>query len=172
MNSDSYDFNTISLAQTVYQDQNEKVKVKYERIEDVPKEVRIPLNENTTFRFSCDVEGDFFVIRLSEIGILCPFIYTEKLTLEQIREKSAAFKSCDLPKVKEHIDKLFSQGNISLTREDDDSITLNISLHDISQTVGIKIDSHKKMTTEKNETLLNLYEKEKKDINVIKEIEK
>ena len=28
------------------------------------------------------------------------------------------------------------------------------------------------MTTEKNETLLNLYEKEKKDINVIKEIEK
>ena len=54
----------------------------------------------------------------------------------------------------------------------DDSITLNITLHDISQTVGIKIDSHKKMTTEKNETLLNLYEKEKKDINVIKEIEK
>ena len=87
----------------------DSIKVTSEKKCDVPEEDQISLNEETIFRFSCTVEDDKLLrFRLSEIGALCPFIYENSLSLEEMREENKAFNATDtLKEVKHHIDKIF-----------------------------------------------------------------
>ena len=81
------------------------------------------------------------------------------------------FKSCeDLETVKKHIDKLFADKKIKLTQEKEDSIIFNIKALNISEEVKIEIQGERIITDEKDEALMKLYEIEKDQIKLMKEI--
>ena len=149
-----------------------QVKVVQEKISDVPENEQIKLNEDTIYRFSCKVDDNYLKFKLSEIGAFAPYIYEKNITLEGMKEIHRMFNSCEnLEEVQNHINKLFNDKQIKLTKERDDSITLNITAHNISEIIKIEIEAKREMTSEKDESLLKLYEIEKKQNKIWKEIE-
>ena len=81
------------------------------------------------------------------------------------------FKSCnDLKTVKKHIDKLFTDKKIELTQEKEDSINFVITAKSISEKVIIEIPGIRMITSEKDEALMKLYEIQKEQIKLLKDI--
>ena len=150
-----------------------EVKVMQEDIKNVPEKERIKLDEDTIYRFSCTVDNEYLKLKLSEIGAFAPYIYEILLTLDEIKKKYKTFRSCDnLEEVKEHIMTLFNSKKIKLCKEKEDTIKFKISLYWISIQETIEIEAKRIMTTIKDDSLLKLYEIQKKQIKAIKEIEK
>jgi hypothetical protein len=151
---------------------NTQVIVKQEKIKDVPEGQRIKLNDDTIFRFESSVKDDNLSLKLSEIGAFSPYIYEVELSLDEMINIHKMFKSCiNIEEAKTHIDKLFELKQIHLTQEEKDHITFNIAAHDISIEQKFKIDAMRKITTEKDESLMKLYEIEKKQLKLWKELE-
>ena len=151
---------------------NTQVIVKQEKIKDVPEGERIKLNDDTIFRFESSVKDDNLCLKLSEIGAFSPYIYEVDLSLDDLINIHKMFKSCiDIEEAKTHIDKLFELKQIHLTQEEKDHITFNITAHDLSIEQKFKIDAIRKITTEKDESLMKLYEIEKKQLKLWKELE-
>ena len=151
----------------------EDIEVKEVKINDIPKERQIRLNKETLFEFFCTIEKDEVVLKLSEISSFAPFIYLKKISLEDFQLMHKMFNSCDnVEDVQRHINTLFKNQKMTLTQENEESLILNISAHNISQEVKIVIPIERKMTTHKDETLMKLYSIEKKEIKLLKEIEK
>ena len=164
----------LDLEQTVSSSslhQDEEVKVKKERISEVETDKKISLDNGDTFRFSIEIKNDLLIFKLSEIGVLCPFIYERALSLEHLINKNPVFSSCKtLKDVEEHIQRLFKQSKICLL-EINNEITLQINAYDISKEVVVRIELKKVMTTDKDEVLNELYDTQKKGIKVFKELE-
>ena len=164
----------LDLGQTVSSSslhQDEEVKVKKERISEVETDKQISLDNGDTFRFSLEIKNDLLIFKLSEIGVLCPFIYERALSLEDLTNKNPVFKQCKtLKDVEEHIQRLFKQSKICLL-EINNEITLQINAYDISKEVVVRIELKKVMTTDKDEVLNELYDTQKKGIKVFKELE-
>ena len=164
----------LDLEQTVSSSslhQDEEVKVKKERISEVETDKQISLDNGDTFRFSLEIKNDLLIFKLSEIGVLCPFIYESALSLKQLTNKNPVFKQCKtLKDVEEHIQRLFKQSKICLL-EINNEITLQINAYDISKEVVVRIELKKVMTTDKDEVLNELYDTQKKGIKVFKELE-
>ena len=151
----------------------DEVKVKEEKIKDVPIEERIKLDDDTIFRFSCTIENEKLKFKLSEIGSFAPFIYEKLISLDEMKRKYKMFRSCEtLKEVKEHIDRLFSHKKIKLTKDKEDTITFHLTVYLISKEVNIQIEADRIMTTKKDDTLLRLYHIEKDQIKLLKEIDK
>ena len=151
---------------------NTQVIVKQEKIKDVPEGERIKLNDDTIFRFESSVKDDNLSLKLSEIGAFFFFFYEVELSLDEMINIHKMFKSCiNIEEAKTHIDKLFELKQIHLTQEEKDHITFNIAAHDISIEQKFKIDAMRKITTEKDESLMKLYEIEKKQLKLWKELE-
>ena len=149
-----------------------QVSVKQEKIKDVPENERIKLNDDTIFRFESSVADDSLSLKLFEIGAFAPYIYEVILSLDELINIHKMFKSCDnIEEAKAHFDKLFELKQINLTQEEKDHITFNIKAHDISTEQEFKIDAIRKITTEKDESLMKLYEIEKKQLKLWKEVE-
>jgi len=149
-----------------------QVSVKQEKIKDVPENERIKLNDDTIFRFESSVTDDSLSLKLFEIGAFAPYIYEVILSLDELINIHKMFKSCEnIEEAKAHIDKLFELKQINLTQEEKDHITFNINAHDISIEQEFKIDAIRKITTEKDESLMKLYEIEKKQLKLWKEVE-
>jgi len=149
-----------------------QVCVKQEKIKDVPENERIKLNDDTIFRFESSVADDSLSLKLFEIGAFAPYIYEVILSLDELINIHKMFKSCDnIEEAKAHFDKLFELKQINLTQEEKDHITFNIKAHDISTEQEFKIDAIRKITTEKDESLMKLYEIEKKQLKLWKEVE-
>ena len=150
----------------------EDIKVIQEKIKDVPENERIKLNDDTIFRFSCTENNGYLKLKLTEIGAFAPYIYEIVLTLAEIKNKYKMFRSCDdLAAVKRHILKLFNKKKIKLVQEKEDSIKFILTLYDISVELDIEIEANRIMTTEKDDALLKLYEIQKKELKLLKEIE-
>ena len=153
----------------------EDIIVKHTKISDVPKENQIRLDDQTLFQFSTYIENDKLVLKLDEIGAFSPFIFLKKLTLEDFIKIHKMFKSCDdLEEVKKHIGNLFADGRIKLDQKKDaeDTIILKIKARHISGEVEIEIKGQRRMTTQKDESLMKLYKIQKDEIKIMKEIEK
>ena len=153
---------------------NEEIIVEHLKISDVPKDSQIRLNSQTLFQFSTDIEDDKLVLKLNEIGAFSPFIYLKKLTLDDFIKIHKMFRSCDnLQEVQNHIAILFANNKIKLTqnKDEEDAIILNIKTRNISEDVQIKIEGERKMTTQKDESLMKLYKIQKNEIKILKEIE-
>jgi len=140
---------------------------------DVSQDEQIKLDDNTIFRFSSEVKNNCLFLKLSEIGAFSPYFYEQMLTLDKIREIHRMFRACDdLKEVKEELDKLFKKRNIKLKKENDKTITMVITGYLLSSTETFKIECNMKITTFKNESLMMLYDIEKKQIKLWKELEK
>ena len=164
----------LDLGQTVSSSslhQDEEVKVKKERISEVETDKQISLDNGDTFRFSLEIKNDLLIFKLSEIGVLCPFIYENALSLENLTNENPVFKPCKtLKDVEEHIQRLFKQSKICLL-EINNEITLQINAYDISKEVVVRIELKKVMTTDKDGVLNELYDTQKKGIKLFKELE-
>ena len=151
----------------------EDVEVKEEKISNVPVEVRIKLDNDTIFRFSCSVEDENLKLKLSEIGSFAPYIYEKLITLDEMKQQYKMFRSCEnLKEVKRHIDNLFRDKKIELTKDKEDTITFNLTVYSISEVKKIQIEANRIMTTKKDDALLRLYHIEKDQIKLLKEIDK
>ena len=146
--------------------------VKQEKINDVPANERIKLDDDTIYRFSCTVNSGYLTLKLAEIGAFAPYIYEKVLTLEQIQKNYKMFRSCDnLEKVQYHILKLFENKKIRLKKEKENYIKFILNVYMISDNLDIEIEAERKMTTIKDDALLKLYEIEKRQLKLLKEIE-
>ena len=146
--------------------------VKQEKINDVPANERIKLDDDTIYRFSCTVNSGYLTLKLAEIGAFAPYIYERVLTLEEIQKNYKMFRSCDdLEKVQYHILKLFNDKRIKLKKEKEDYIKFILNVYMISDNLDIEIEAERKMTTIKDDALLKLYEIEKRQLKLLKEIE-
>lgn len=150
----------------------EDIKVIQEKIKDVPENERIKLNDDTIFRFSCTENNGYLKLKLTEIGAFAPYIYEIILTLAEIKKKYKMFRSCDnLAAVKKHILTLFNKNKIKLIQEKEDSIKFILTVYNISEELDIEIEANRIMTTEKDDALLKLYEIQKKELKLLKEVE-
>ena len=144
-----------------------------EKICDVPQDEQIKLDENTIFRFSSEVRNSCLFLKLTEIGAFSTHFYEKMLTLDRIREIHRMFRACDnLQQVKEVLDKLFKKKNIKLIKENDKTVTLEITGYLLSSIETFKIDCDMKITTFKDDALMTLYNIEKRQIKAWKELEK
>ena len=166
--------NNVSLNKLMISSINPETQifVKQEKIKDVPEDERIKLNDDTIFRFESSVDDGNLNLKLSEIGAFAPYIYEAILSLDELINIHKMFKSCDnIEEAKAHFDKLFELKQIYLTQEEQDHITFNISAHDISIEQKFKIDAIRKITHKKDESLMKLYEIEKSQLKLWKELE-
>jgi len=146
--------------------------VKQEKINDVPANERIKLDDDTIYRFSCTVNRGYLILTLAEIGAFAPYIYEKVLTLKEIQKNYKMFRSCEnLEKVKYHILKLFENKKIRLKKEKENYIKFILNVYMISDNLDIEIEAERKMTTIKDDALLKLYEIEKRQLKLLKEIE-
>lgn len=151
----------------------EDVEVKEEKISNVQVEERIKLDNDTIFRFSCSVEDENLKLKLSEIGSFAPYIYEKLISLDEMKQQYKMFRSCEnLKEVKRHIDNLFRDKKIELTKDKEDTITFNLTVYSISEVKKIQIEANRIMTTKKDDALLRLYHIEKDQIKLLKEIDK
>ena len=79
------------------------------------------------------------------------------------------FNGCDnLNEVKKHINNLFKHKCVWLSKTQDESITLNLKIGNIAVFEDIPVDLNRKMTTEKDKVLIELYNIQKKEIKYLK----
>ena len=150
-----------------------KVEVIQEKIKDVPKDEQIKLNDDTIYRFFCTVKNNCLFLKLYEIGAFAPYIYETLITLDKMREINIMFNACNtIDEVSDNINVLFKKGNIKLSKENDNTISLNITAFLLSKVDTFKIELQRKITSEKDDTLNKLYEIQKKEIKLWKEMEK
>ena len=171
--------NEIESVSMIFSDINEaqsfvekEYLVKQEKIIDVPEKERIKLDDDTIYRFSCTVNRGYLTLTLAEIGAFAPYIYDRVLTLKEIQNNYKMFRSCDdLEKVKDHILRLFGNKRIKLKKEKEDYIKFILNVDMISINLDIEIEAKRIMTTKKDDALLKLYEIEKRQLKLLKEIE-
>ena len=172
--SESFDIiacDSMNLTTSVYP--STKVEVIQEKISDVPKDEQIKLNDDTIYRFFCSVKDNCLFLKLYEIGAFAPYIYEALITLDEMREINTMFKACDtIEEVRDNINILFKNGKIKLSKENDNTITLNITALLLAKVETFKIELQRKITSEKDDTLIKLYEIQKKEIKLWKEMEK
>ena len=166
--SDDNNENNINFDdQTVNDTQIQEIKSS-----DVDKKKQIKLNDDTLFKFDCDVEDDYLILKLSEIDALAPFIYIKKITLDELIEVHKVFKSCNnLNEVKEHIDKLFEMKKIKLSQNKREEIIFNFKIFYLSFEDKFQIFAKREMTDDKDPMLLKLYDIQKQKLKILKEFE-
>jgi len=166
--SDDNNENNINFDdQTVNDTQIQEIKSS-----DVDKKKQIKLDDDTLFKFDCDVEDDYLILKLSEIDAIAPFIYIKKITLDELIEVHKVFKSCNnLNEVKEHIDKLFEMKKIKLSQNKRDEIIFNFKIFYLSFEDKFQIFAKREMTDDKDPMLLKLYDIQKQKLKILKEFE-
>ena len=166
--SDDNNENNINFDdQTVNDTQIQEIKSS-----DVDKKKQIKLDDDTLFKFDCDVEDDYLILKLSEIDALAPFIYIKKITLDELIEVHKVFKSCNnLNEVKEHIDKLFEMKKIKLSQNKREEIIFNFKIFYLSFEDKFQIIAKREMTDDKDPMLLKLYDIQKQKLKILNEFE-
>ena len=166
--SDDNNENNINFDdQTVNDTQIQEIKSS-----DVDKKKQIKLNDDTLFKFDCDVEDDYLILKLSEIDALAPFIYIKKITLDELIEVHKVFKSCNnLNEVKEHIDKLFEMKKIKLSQNKREEIIFNFKIFYLSFEDKFQIIAKREMTDDKDPMLIKLYDIQKQKLKILNEFE-
>ena len=80
------------VLKSIYNDDEEEIIVKQEKISDVPENKRIKLKGNDTiFRFSCALDDDSLRLTLEEIGAFAPYIYRRIINLNEMKENYKMF---------------------------------------------------------------------------------
>ena len=136
----------------------------------VEKDKQIKLDEDI-FEFECYVDNDYLILKLSEIDALAPFTYQAEITIDDLIQKHKVFKSVVLEDAMKHIKALFKKDKIKLTREGDEKIIFNITIMYFASEETFEIEAGRIMTNYKDSFLLKLYDIQKKNLSLLKEIE-
>ena len=129
----------------------------------------------TKYKFSIIGNNDTLHMTLIEDIEFCPFSYEQFFSLSDFVEHHLAFKSLDyLSQVNSHIDTLLKNNKISIDIEEDkipDVVNINMKVKNISVEEMTKpFELKLKMTEDKDQNLIDLYRKQKKQIKILKNL--
>ena len=139
----------------------------------------LKIDEDTSFNIYYDIyndeDTDYFYIKMVEKTAEAPFYYNRSFTIEELQELDKSWKSCDIKDVKEFVKILFNKRKIKLFYDNDNDkeiikMELNIILFEDKYNIYFKL--YKEMIPEemKNKELIHLYEIEKIQIKLFKEL--
>ena len=140
--------------------------------EEKPMILKEPI-EKIEYIFELKKEEDHIHFKVKECNLYPPFTYESNFTLQDFIDRHVAFKSClDLDEVMRHLINLYKNKKISINNlgpEGERHIYFkvwNISIETDSKTFIL----NKIMTEDKDKALSDLYDIQKKQIDILKNI--
>ena len=129
----------------------------------------------TKYKFSCVGKKNTLRMSLIEDIEYCPFSYEQRFSLEDFIQHHLVFKSVkSLAEINNHIITLLKNGKISIDINENkisDEVDLNMKVVNISVEEMTKpFELQLKMTENKDKNLIDLYEKQKKQIKLLKKL--
>ena len=130
-------------------------------------------NYDVEYILEYTIENDSILFKIIENKVYSPFTFEAEFTLQDFIDHHAAFKSCDnLDEVLRHLDNLYKDNKIILDNiSQADERYLYFNIFDISEENRTKeFILKQKMTEEKDKALEDLYNIQKKQIELFKKI--
>ena len=126
--------------------------------------------ENIKFYFICDIKDKKIRLSLKEINALSPYYYESFFTLEELKKKSSGFNYFDnMNDCCDQLKDIYKDESTKLVSKDGDMmIHFEIPIFRRKEIVDIILK--KKTLEEKDEVLKALYDIEKQNYNIFKEI--
>ena len=144
------------------------------------KKTQLEINEDTEYNIFYDicVENDekFLYMKLEEITSDAPFYYNRSYTIEQLHQNHKIFKAFekdDFEDLIAYLKDLFDKGKIKLSFVDEKEDIIKVELDVILFSKGFKLyfELYREMIPDKkDEKMLELYELNKKNLKILKEI--
>lgn len=146
------------------------------------KKTQLEINEDTEYNIFYDIcsENDekFLYMKLEEITSDAPFYYNRSYTIEELHQNHKIFKAFekdDFEDLISYLKDLFDKGKIKLSFEDEKEDVIIVELDVILFSIGFKINFklyREMIPDKKDEKMLELYELNKKNLKILKEIRK
>ena len=143
-------------------------------IEEEPKKImKIKDSSHTEFILDMKIIDENIHFKIKEDKVYSPFTFEGDYNLEDFREKHKAFKSCkDLEEVLRHLYQLYDNKKVKLyILSSEKCRDLLFTVWDISKEDDTKeFTLVQKMTEEKDKSLMDLYNIQKKQIEILKAV--
>ena len=153
------------------ENQETELKVKFPKIEDYEADFQKGFG-NIIFFFTCEIKDKKLRLGLKEINALSPYYFESFYTLDDLKQKSAAFnmfsKIDDCVKVMKDMFKLPKTKLMNGKKGEDMVIHIEIPVFTDVQIVEFNLE--KKTLNEKDDVLMSLYQIEKKNADIFKQI--
>ena len=142
---------------------------------DNPEEMKLEDGDGIEYHLEMYRNGDKIHFKIRENKVYPPFTFENDFSMEDFIEHHKAFKSCvDLDEVLYHLKNLYNNGKLSLFNlGQNDQRSLIASIWDISEekeTTDFILN--RQMTEKKDIALSDLYNIQKKQVQILKEINK
>ena len=144
------------------------------------KKTQLEINEDTEYNIFYDicVENDekFLYMKLEEITSDAPFYYNRSYTIEQLHQNHKIFKAFekdDFEDLIAYLKDLFDKGKIKLSFVDEKENEIKVELDVIlfAKSYKLEFKLYREMIPDKkDEKMLELYELNKKNLKILKEI--
>ena len=131
--------------------------------------------EEIEYIVNFEIKEDTIHITIKENNEFAPFTYEESFSKDDFIEHHRIFKACDnIDKILSHLDTLFKKGKLSINKlGPEDQRHLYFKIFNISGEEDTEpFILQRKMVDNKNEALIELYQEQKRQLKIIKEIEK
>ena len=131
-------------------------------------------SSEATYLFKFEKEGDKVHFAVKESEVYAPFTFEESFTLKEFIERHKGFKACDnVDEVIRHLKSLYKKKKIKIEKLGPSSDRyLFIWAWDISKEFESALfDLKQKMTDDKDKALLDLYNIQKEQMKLLKEIQ-
>ena len=142
---------------------------------DKTEEMKLEDGDGIEYHLEMYRNGDKIHFKIRENKVYPPFTFENDFSMEDFIEHHKAFKSCvDLDEVLYHLKNLYNNGKLSLFNlGQNDQRSLIASIWDISEekeTTDFILN--RQMTEKKDIALSDLYNIQKKQVQILKEIRK
>ena len=144
------------------------------------KKTQLEINEDTEYNVFYDicVENDekFLYLKLEEITSDAPFYYNRSYTIEELHKNNKIFKAFekdDFEDLISYLKDLFDKGKIKLSFVDEKENEIKVELDVIlfAKSYKLEFKLYREMIPDKkDEKMLELYELNKKNLKILKEI--
>ena len=128
-------------------------------------------NDDIEYIVEFKIENDHIKFKIIENKVYAPFFYENIFTMKDFIDHSSVFRCCDsLEEVLYHLNNLYKQNKITLNNLGlPNERYIYFNLMDISEEIETEIFEIKlKMTENKDEALIDLYNIQKEQIQLLK----
>ena len=143
----------------------------------IKKQLPIEGDEDTSFDIFFDLYNSeseqYLYIKLVENSAVAPFYYNRSYSIEDLQKCHRIFKCDNMKQVKDDLNDLFEAGLVKLYyNKDNNGIIMELQASLFAKTYKIHLELYKEMIpeNEKNDQLINLYNINKRNLKLAKEI--
>ena len=130
-------------------------------------------DDGVEYKLEFNIDNDSIHFKIIENKVYSPFTFEAKFTMEDFINSHCAFKSCDdLEEIIKHLNNLYKYNKIKLSNcGSPEERGLNFEIYNISEEITTKDFTLKLLMTEnKDEALDDLYNIQKKQLDLLKNI--